>query len=222
MDFFSPAGILLPAGSGWTIQNNTPATSNQRSSGIGATGDEVANQLYDGRETLVETYKLFAGTGTLPILGTVVDTSLWHIDSFSLTLSATDWPVLTINAHKHKGGVGHTDMRTYTPSITAPTAAWGIPEAPLGITVGTLTTVGVSSVEYNFSVTHVDELAGDGKQIGAQNRDGVETLSCSYVGTTTPTPPTADWDAMETGTSASNEAATGGNAAWEHHVTADA
>jgi hypothetical protein len=221
MDFFAPTGILLPAGSGWIIQTSTPGKGSQRASGIGATGDEVANALYDTRETLTETYKLFTGTGTLPVLGTVIDTSLWHIDSMSVSLSATDWPTMTITAHKHTDGVGHASMETYTPSISAPAAAWGVPEAPFGITVGTLTTVGVSSAEYNFSVTHVDELAGDGKQLGGQNRDGVETLSVTYVGTTTPAGPDG-WDEMETGTNTSNEAASGGSAAWEHHVTADA
>lgn len=222
MDFFAPTGLLLPAGSGWIIQNNAPGKGSQRASGIGATGDEVANALYDTRETLTETYKLFAGTGTLPVLGTVVSGSLWHIDSVRVSLSATDWPTMTITAHKHTDGVGHASMETYKPSISAPAAAWGVPEAPFGITVGTLTTVGVSSAEYNFSVTHVDELAGDGKQLGGQNRDGVETLSVTYVGTATPAPPSADWDEMETGTNASNEAASGGSASWEHHVAADA
>jgi hypothetical protein len=221
MDFFAPTGIMLPAGSGWIIQTSTPGKGSQRASGIGATGDEVANALYDTRETLTETYKLFAGTGTLPVLGTVIATGDWHIDSVRVSLSATDWPTLTITAHKHTDGVGHASMKTYTPSITAPTAAWGVPEAPFGITVGTLTTVGVSSAEYNFSVTHVDELAGDGKQLGGQNRDGVETLSVTYVGTTTPAGPDG-WDEMETGTNASNEAASGGSASWEHHVAADA
>jgi hypothetical protein len=221
MDFFAPTGLLLPAGSGWIIQTSTPGKGSQRASGIGATGDEVANALYDTRETLTETYKLFTGTGTLPVLGTVIDTSLWHIDSVSVSLSATDWPTMTITAHKHTDGVGHSSMETYTPSISSPAAAWGVPEAPFGITVGTLTTVGVSSAEYNFSVTHVDELAGDGKQLGGQNRDGVETLSVTYVGTTTPAGPDG-WDEMETGTNTSNEAASGGSAAWEHHVTADA
>jgi hypothetical protein len=219
MDFFAPTGLLLPSGSGWIIQNDAPGKASQRASGIGATGDEVANALYDTRETLTETYKLFSGTGTLPALGTVV--SGWHIDSVRVSLSATDWPTMTITAHKHTDGVGHDSMETYTPSITAPTAAWGVPEEPFGITVGTLTTVGVSSAEYNFSVTHVDELAGDGKQLGGQNRDGVETLSVTYVGTTTPTGPDG-WDEMETGTNASNEAASGGSASWEHHVAADA
>jgi len=217
MDFFAPTGIL--GGGGWIIQNDAPGKTSQRASGLTATGDEAAKALYDVRETLTETYKLFSGTGTLPVLGTV--TSDWHIDSVRVVLSATDWPTMTITAHKHTDGVGHADMKTYTPSIEAPTAAWGIPAAPFGITVGTLTTVGVSSAEYNFSVTHVDELAGDGKQLGGQNRDGVETLSVTYVGTTTPTGP-AGWDEMETGTNASNEAASGGSAAWEHHVAAGA
>jgi hypothetical protein len=216
MDFFAPTGLL--AGGGWIIQNNAPGKGSQRASGIGASGDEVAKALYDVRETLTETYKLFSGEGTLPALGTVV--SGWHIDSVRVSLSATDWPSMTITAHKHTDGVGHADMKTYTASITAPAAAWGVPAAPFGITVGTLNTVGVSSAEYNFSVTHVDELAA-GKQIGAQNRDAVEKLSVTYVGTTTPTGPDG-WDEMETGTNASNEAASGGSASWEHHVAADA
>jgi hypothetical protein len=216
MDFFAPTGLL--AGGGWIIQNNAPGKGSQRASGIGASGDEAAKALYDVRETLTETYKLFSGDGTLPALGTVV--SLWHIDSVRVSLSATDWPTMTVTAHKHTDGVGHADMKTYTASITAPAAAWGVPAAPFGITVGTLNTVGVSSAEYNFSVTHVDELAA-GKQIGAQNRDAVEKLSVTYVGTTTPTGPDG-WDEMETGTNASNEAASGGSASWEHHVAADA
>lgn len=219
MDFFAPTGTL--GGGGWIIQNDSPGKTSQRASGLTATGDEAAKALYDVRETLTENYKLFSGTGTLPVLGTVIADALWHIDSVRVALSATDWPTLTVTAHKHTDGVGHADMKTYTASITDPTGAWGMPEAPFGITVGTLTTVGVSSAEYNFSVTHVDELAGDGKQLGGQNRDGVETLSVTYVGTTTPTGPT-DWDEMETGTNASNEAASGGSAAWEHHVAAGA
>jgi hypothetical protein len=217
LTFFSPAVVL--ATGGWSIQTSTPGTSAKRASGIGPTGDESASNRYDDRASLTETYKLFSGDATLPIVGSLVGG--YHIDSVNVKYAEEDWPTLTVVSHKHTSGNGHSTMRQFTPTVTV-IAQWGIPEDPFGITCGTLTTVGISSAEYNLTCTHLDILSA-GVHLGAENRDGVETLSIAYVGSATPEPPSDDWTEMDTGgPNASNVGAEEGSAAWEQHLEADA
>lgn len=228
VSFFAPSTTLENVVSGGTLQSFNPSKSWERAQGLDKDGDEAASKTHGARSAGAAVFKFFAASGSisLPAPGTVT-TDGWHIDSFSLRLSNADWPELTLQVHKHEGTRGSHNVgscRTYTPTLTV-TAGFGIVMnsgaiAGTGFTLSPADTIGVTSLEYGMSVTHLDENGSDGDWLAGENRDGVETLTIQTVGKGAVTAPSG-WDQTSDNKTDSNQAAD--TESWEfvHHVQKD-
>lgn len=222
--FFNPSE-QLGLDASWELQSEAPSSTSQRASGLGSDGDEAASKLYDPKTAITCKFKCFSASGdlTVPPAGTVTAGG-FHIDSWTVTYSPTDWPSISVTAHKHTGttgthGVG--DCRTYTPSVDLP-AGWGISRTVAGWALAEGdTAIGIASAEYSISVTHQDELGEAGEWLAGENRDGAETFKLGLTGAGATVTAPAGWDKLEDGTAKSNQAADTQSLSWEHHVAFD-
>ena len=224
--FFSPDGILS-APEGWELQGFSPQRSEQRAQGLGSDGDEVAKQLYGGQSSGTLEYKLFATSGNIDF-STIKPGYVaagWHVDSLSVSYSASDFPSVSVAVHKHEdcesGVTSHgTAHRTYAPSITLP-AGFGCP-AGLKSLLGVMDAgIGMSSFEYSMSVTHEDATGGAGAYLASENRDGNESISAEFVGIPDSVA-LEGWDETGHTQNRSNTAAETASYTLEHHVAKDA
>lgn len=207
--FFNPTTNDLPAwvsDGAWCAQTEENSRSVERAQALCETGNEVASDLYGGKTSRTLSLKCTRATGNLllPTVGEVFDTGSggkgWHVDSFSLELSPTDWPTLSLQLHAHDGKA-HSPCRVFTPSLTLP-AGRGIPRAVGGFGLNDLG-VGFASFSYECTTNHVDTQDGDGEFLAADNYDGSETVSLGTTGVGTVTAPSG-WDETESSVSRGN------------------
>lgn len=220
--FFNPVDPFALAD--WNIQNNSPTRSQERAQALKSDGDECASKTYGAKEEQTATYKGCRITGmlALPAVGTV-SADGWHLDSWTLTMSNTDWPELSITMHKHGNGKSHTpaSCRLYRPTLQLSVGGMGILRTGLGefsISAEDMA-VGITSVTYGLSVTHVDEAGDDGNWLAGENRDGVETFSITITGVGATITAPSGWDEMTHGRTADNTAADTETYEYEHHVS---
>jgi hypothetical protein len=197
--FFTPTDTLaintllsLTNAYQWLIQSNTPNKTNARASGLKANGDEGAWKSHNAvdRRTLVYECHALTLSLTVPVVGTVTATG-YHIDSVKLAYNAAGWPQLTVVIHKHAGAASHTasSCNTFATKIVFP-AQFGSPSELVDTTPVTpvtefeleVATIGIRSLEWNLSATHVDELDGVGEWMAGDTRDAVETLDVEFTG----------------------------------------
>lgn len=235
--FFSPTdaidiNTLLGLGETdpkWVIQTAGPSTQKDRASGLGADGDEVAKEEYNKRKSVSLTYKCFSATGnlSLPSVGTI--SGGYHIDSVALAYSPTDWPTLTVTAHKHDDGATHAadSCRTYTTDLVFP-AQFGVPSS---ISDGTATVmfamsvagIGMRSLSFSLACTHVDEQGSAGNWLAGENHDGVETLDAEFTGVPASGDLTihADWTMTSDGETSGNTAVDSRTVSLTRHIAKD-
>ena len=222
--FFNPSE-QLGLDASWILQSESPSDTSQRASGTAADGDEAASETFDPKTTITCEFKCFTATGnlTVPKVGTVTAGG-YHIDNWTVSYSPTDWPTISVSAHKHTGTTGthgSASCRTYTPSADL-AAGWGISRTVAGWALAEGdTAIGIASAEYSISVTHQDELGEAGEWLAGENRDGAETFKLGLTGTGATVTAPAGWDKLEDGTSKSNQAAGTQSLSWEHHVDHD-
>ena len=171
----SPFGTLT----GWEPQDGGgDTTSKDRASALGADGDEFRHVDHNEQKSVSATY-VPDGTVTtnltIPAAGSVLNG--WVIDTVSVAYSQ-EFPVMTITGHKRTNVVSgaYSNMRTYSPSIDIPYVALGVPDQ-----IGPLKCEGARSATYELACTHVPEVGGQDYLVGADNHDGVETLSAESV-----------------------------------------
>ncbi len=171
----SPFGELA----GWEPQDGGgDTTTKDRASALGADGDEFRHADHNEQKTVSATY-VPDGTVTdklaVPKAGSVLNG--WVVDSVSLAYSQ-EFPTLTVNGHKRTKVVSgaYANMRTYSPTIDLPYVALGVPDQ-----IGPVKCEGARSATYELSCTHVPEVGGQDYLVGADNHDGVETLTVESV-----------------------------------------
>ena len=191
--FFAPDKTILGDLTDWELQTGgNPELSRDRAQALKSDGDELASAQHNAKIQYSLTYKPKRYTGSdglaLPVPGSVLNGS--HVDSVTVAYSQEDYPVLTVAAHRHAAIDGtpetHEACRIYTPAVTLPPRAIGIPSTLKdsdGKTVFSLPAgVGISSLTYSLTVTHNDVPDGDGNHLAGENRDGVEKLDVSFTG----------------------------------------
>ncbi len=224
--FFNPADATGILDDSWEIQSFSPSTTSERKQGLLATGDEAASQLHNKTLTATIEAECFDASGTLalPAVGTVSETGGFHLDSWSVTLSATGWPRISAQVHKHDDGASHTEgsCRTFTPTVDL-TAGFGITRAGIGATLGVGdTAVGIETVTYSMECVHEDVPGDKGNWLAGENRDGSEKLTLTTTGKgATVTAPAVTWDKVTQGEGETNTSADSETFEFEHHVIAD-
>jgi hypothetical protein len=203
--FFTPTDTLaintllsLTESAQWLIQSNTPNRTKARAAGLQGDGDEGAWHAHNDvdRRTLVYENHAVTGNLTVPSVGTVT-ASGWHIDSVKVVYNAAGFPKMTVVIHKHMGATSHTaaSCNIFTSKVLLP-AQFGIPseitddtydagppEVPAVVEFELeVATIGMRTLEWNLTATHVDELDGEGEWLAGDTRDGVETLDAEFTG----------------------------------------
>lgn len=191
-----------------------------RASVLGADGDECAHVDHDKRESVSATY-VSTGSGqtlSVPSVGDVLNG--YMVDNVSVNYAAQDVPTMTVSGHKHldtaDGASGHSDMRTYSPTVSLPLVAIGVPDA-----IGPLSTTGARSASYSLSCTHIDEFGGQAKHVAADNHDGVEQVTMESVEAITVTDSNGDWTVESESDSKTNNAATANTVTATKHIDHD-
>ncbi len=175
----------------WILQTATPDTQTDRASGLGSNGDEAAWKAHNARKTVTAVYQCFGITGNLKLPNVGIIASTYHIDTVKLDYNPTGFPSLTVTMHKHTGASTHAadSCNEYASPIVFP-AQFGIPATlsdnttPTPVVMFALTAAGVGmrSLSFGLSCTHVDELGGTGDWLAGDNHDGVETLDLEFTG----------------------------------------
>lgn len=209
--FFTPIDPLaintllsLTGAAQWIIQTGAPNKSKDRAVGLAANGDENAWKAHNlkNTDTLVYECHALSGSLALPIVGTVTATTLWHIDSVKVDYNSTGWPKMTVVVHKHGTGTAThaaASCNKFTPAIVLP-ACFGVPaelvdktpETPVTMFELTVASIGMKSLSYGLSCTHVDETGPAGDWLAGENRDGAETLDVEMTGSPTDAEITVD------------------------------
>ncbi len=215
----SPFGELA----GWEPQDGGgDTTTKDRASALGADGDEFRHADHNEQKTVSATY-VPDGTATdklaVPKAGCVLDG--WVVDSVSLAYSQ-EFPVLTVNGHRRTKVVSgaYANMRTYSPTIDLPYVALGVPDQ-----IGPVKCEGARSATYELSCTHVPEVGGQDYLVGADNHDGVETLTVESVCAVTVDSAFADkdkWTDTSRAKNKSNSGATANQVTLVRHLAHDA
>lgn len=205
--FFNPAAPEGLLDDMWGVQSSNPSVSHERAQALKTDGDEGASALYGERETRTISAKCMEADADTPLVipkvGTILQegdagsAKFWHIDSVTLTFSATDWPTLEVTIHRHGEGTSHAitgskgNHRTY--SIPANIAAtlkggMGVPSGVAGLSFTDLS-VGFSQVQLALTANHVEApYVGDPPRIPASdNHDGTLTITADAVGRAEPT-----------------------------------
>jgi len=195
--FFSPVDVLdintllnLTGNDAWECQSSSPTTSRDRASALGHDGDERAFREFNPLESLNLAYKCYTVQGflTLPAVGKVHNG--YHIDRWLLSFTPTDFPVMTVTAHKHQGTTGShavDSCRTYSIDLKLP-AQFCIP-TQIAFAVGSdkafelkNAAIGMRSLTVELSCSHIDEQGGCGDWLAGENHDGVETINVEFTG----------------------------------------
>ena len=193
INFFNPEvpSGLLPAG--WDVQSSNPNTNRERVASLGSDGDETASFLYGEKTTINVSALSNAASGaplSVPSVGSVVGG--YHIDTVTLTFSATAQPTMDITAHKHGANKSHEAAhRTYSlPEAIKSTlkGGVGVPVGIAGLTLSELTD-GFSQVTIALAANHVEApYCGTPPTIPASdNHDGSVTVTAEVIGDSTPT-----------------------------------
>lgn len=218
VEFFAPTDVFS-IGDDWKVQTTEKSKTKERASGLGATGDEIAHKDHSEQDGLTCTYKCYVETGnlTLPKVGAI--SGGYHIDSINLAYSPTDWPTLTVTGHKHSP-TSHTtgSCRTYTATPVFP-AQFCIPSNVTSLSM-TDASIGMRSLTYDLSCTHVDEDKCGGWLAG-ENHDGVETLAAEFTGVPDSLTIADGWTQTEKGDSSGNTAVTTSSVSITQHIAAD-
>lgn len=213
VQFFNPAAPEGLLDDMWAVQTANPSTTKERAQALKSDGDEAASLLYGERETLSVSAKCTEAGATLalPKVGTVVGG--YHIDSWTLRYSVTDWPTLEISCHKHAAtDTSHSGThRKYSlPANIASTlkCAIGVPSGAAGLSLADLS-AGITSLSVALTANHVEApYVGSPPLIPASdNHDGTVTVTCETVGRTAPTVAEGvTYDHTETSSNTSNTA----------------
>lgn len=189
---FAPDPTILGSLADWELQTGgNPSLSRNRAQALKSDGDELASAQYGAKVEYVHTYNPTRFTGdalALPKLGAILNGA--HVDSVSVAYSHEVYPILTVNAHRHAAIDGTTETheacRTYTPSVAISPRAVGVPPTLKdadGTAIFTCpAAVGMASLTYSATVTHLDVPDGDGNHLAGENRDGEEKLVISFTG----------------------------------------
>lgn len=228
--FFNPEGIFasLVGTSVGEVQTTNHSTSQQRAQAVDRHGDEKSSTLYGGQDSITETFKIYQESGTFSIANIVPGTVKegYHVDNLTVTYTPTDYPEVSISAHKHTdtatGVASHgTTHRKATSSLTLPAGfgACGI-AALVGVDDPS---VAVSGATYTLGITHEDATDCGGGYLASENRDPVETLAVNFVGIATISQasgsPMEDWDMTASSEDRSNTAAETSSFTFEKHGT---
>jgi hypothetical protein len=220
--FFTPTD-LSGALTGWSLQSDSISQSSDRASALISGGDEDADAVvrYNIKRTASCTMKCFLATGdlTLPSVGSVIGE--YVVESFSLDFTPGDWPSITIQLHAHGSTGAHGAVQTYTPSMTF-ACARGIPSTIGGGTLAA--TSGYSAFSYSITATHIDEKDGLGEDtLACENHDGVESVSCTVIGSDVPAMPVESpvWESDTTASNRDVAASDKYNYAFSRHLQAD-
>lgn len=225
LGFFSPTDILSLGGN-FIVQSCTPSDTLQRAQGLLGNGDEGITKTYGGKTdlTVVYEYQSEAGNITLPKVGEVKAT--YHVDRVRLEYRANAWPLITITCHKHAAAT-HTAANQFAASVTFP-AQFGIPRSLTDTTSPTPVDlwkmgaddagIGVKSMSYECSCTHLDEDGETSAHLAGQNRDGVEKLDVGLTGIPASITVLAGWANLSNGTSKGNTAADTQTMSYERHA----
>ena len=229
LGFFTPTDVLSLGGA-FIPQSDTPSTTKKRAQGLLANGDEGISKTYgvDTKRTLVYEYQSATGDIALPSVGEII--AALHVDSVDVEYSPNSWPKITITCHQHAENA-HTAANEYSCTVALP-AQFGIPRAlddgatPTPTDIFKLgaddTGIGIKSMKYSLSCTHLDEDDEVGDHLAGENRDGVEKLDIGLTGLPASVTVAATWDNLSDGTAAGNTAADTRTISLEHHIARDA
>ncbi len=180
--FFEVSNVL-DLGNDWCPQSSTMSETKDREVGL-CEGDEAASQLYNETHTGSTVFKNYSEDGSLvlPSVGEIIEG--YHVDSLSVALNETAHPEMTTDYHKHH--TAHSECRTYTPTVVIP-AGFGVPTEIKDTDDGTVFKltglgVGLKSMTYTLTATHVDETAKNGTWIAGDTHNGNEVLEVEFVG----------------------------------------
>lgn len=181
-------------GASWIRNGSTPDNGKQRAQALGATGQEVAHQLYDSTDSVTEVFVAKDVVDlSVPDLGAVVDD--YVITTIRIETSNTDFAKLTLTGHKHADG---------TPGYTAATGYGALVTAAFGALVlagstGASGTLNSSSIE--ATCQHAEAKGATGDTIAGENYNGMQTCTQVYIdgGVMDTT-----WDVTSTSTSETN------------------
>lgn len=219
--FFTPTD-LSGALTGWNVQSDSLSASSDRASALVTGGDEDATAMvrYNEKHTATCVLKSFLAVGdlTLPSVGSIIGDYI--VESLSLKLAPGDWPELTLQLHHHGASTTHGTCNTYTGTMVFATGR-GIPSTA---GAGTLAaTSGYASFDYSVTCSHIDEIDGTGEVFASENHDGVETVSCSVIGSDVPAMPVVSptWEADTTASDRNVSGSDKYNYTFVRHLQAD-
>ena len=214
---------VFGAQDGWSQNTGSnPEKTEQRAVALGPTGDEIAWKAHGAKEAYSATFVSSATEGNLilPNAGKIV--AGVHIDSVSVNYPASGFPILTLAGHKHLAGALDASCKEYAPSVTLP-ARFGVPSTITGaFTLEEEAQVGMRSLTYTLTCTHLEEPDGEGGNLASDNHDGVETLAIELTGQAAPEEYTVDltWHQGSSKLNQSNVAATTKSLSLTKHVSA--
>jgi hypothetical protein len=181
-------------GASWQWNGASPANTKQRAQALGATGQEVAHQLYDSTDEVTENWVAKDVVDlAVPDLGAVVD--LYVITSIAIGTSNTGFATLQLTGHKHTDG---------TPTMTAATGYAALVTAAYGA-LNLAGSTGASGVLNSSSITatcqHAEVKGANGDNVAGENYNAMQTCVQAYIdgGVMDTT-----WDVTNTATSETN------------------
>lgn len=158
-------------GASWEWQSANPATTLQRAQALGATGQEVAHQLYDSTETVTENWIAKDVVALdIPAIGSVVDD--YVITNISVSTTNTGYATLSITGHKHTDGTPtYTGATGFAALITS---AYGALELSGGSGV-------LNSSTIEATVQHAEAKGADGNTISGENYNCMMTVTETFI-----------------------------------------
>ena len=200
------AADVLDLGGNWIPQSSSVSTSQSNIKMVKANGDyQKFSSTYDviTEVTIPYTYSAITGMGAaLPSIGAVENAYL--ITEISVDTSWDAYPIANFTAHNHGANAHADDRNEYAPSAAIQSAITGAQGAYdfAGLASGNIC---VQSSNYTLSLDHVDANCSTGDHWVGQNVKGMETISCTYIGTLA-TFTIADWTVTGYNIDDSNEA----------------
>jgi hypothetical protein len=178
-------------GASWVRQSSNPSTTVQRAQALGATGQEVAKNLYDSTDSVTETWMAKDDEDLeIPEIGDKVNDYI--LTSISIATSNTGFVVLSITGHKHTDDDPiYTADTGFTALITS---IFGALELSGGSGV-----LNSSSIE--ATLQHAEVKGSDGNNVVGENYNCMLTVTETFIdagalGT--------GWDVINTSTNETN------------------
>ena len=241
--FFTPGDPLdintllgLEGSAQWIHQTNNPSKSADRAQGLAANGDEAAWKSHNAKTAGQVVYECFAASGFLTLPGVGIIAGGFHGDNVKLDYNTVGWPRLTVAVHKHDGASSHDDAEggpicnTFATSLKWP-AGFGVPAVITDLATPAVkqfemkaAAVGMKTLGYTLSCTHVDETGGTGDWLAGDNRDGVEQIDAEMTGVPEDTDLVIDasWHRATDGSPEGNTAANARKVSISRHVEREA